>query len=159
MNISLSCIKASASWVACFALLITASCSQHSSVADSSKWREINRVDVFYRSFSQLAPVRFTRDDIQRSASTKVTLRGKEEISDMLDSIALRCAPASDVSDSEMDLYVLIRAYGRGIQPREWKASPFHFYDSAVGKVCTLKIEDRERLSAVIEAVSGPKSK
>lgn len=157
---SLRCIRALVLGLMVPAAFLISGCSPSSPSSPSSpklsspEWRGIDRLEIYYRGFSQLAPVKFYEEDLVRSASTRVVLEGGKDIAEVIEDLSLPCSPVSDVGEGDMDLYVLIRGFERNGRSREWKASPFHFYDSAVGKVCTFRLEDRERLSAAIQTAA-----
>lgn len=137
-------------------VLMLVGCAKDSSPTAASKHMDVDRVEIFYRSYSQLSPVRFSERDLQEATTKKIVLMDGNAISEISRRVALPCREAKDVANKDMDVYILIKKYYKGIDVGTWKASPFHFYDSLDGDVvCMLDLKSRNRIVAAIREESG----
>ncbi|QGH66505.1 hypothetical protein GHV42_13385 [Xanthomonas oryzae pv. oryzicola] len=130
-------------------------CSHGSADEVKKKWTAAERLDFFYRESDETAPLRFSEDEMLSAASFKGYVTKESELSRFIGGLSGACDAVSEPSEEQMDLHVLIKAYGKNDKEMRWKASPFHFYDSTVGKVCVLKPQDSERLSALMQKLLG----
>ncbi|WP_152640469.1 hypothetical protein [Xanthomonas sp. MUS 060] len=119
-----------------------------------SKWESAERIDLFFKEFDQTSLFTFSENDIERNDNFKVLLSSKNEIIELIKNLSKACDVASDMKEEQMDLYLLIKGHGPNKQEMTWKSSPFHFYDSNIGKICVLKSKDRERISQLIHKFS-----
>ncbi|MFA1261343.1 hypothetical protein ACDI97_07935 [Xanthomonas axonopodis pv. fascicularis] len=138
-------------------LVTLIACSHGSADEVMKKWAAAERLDFFYRESGETAPLRFSEDEMLSAASFKGYVTKESELSRFIGGLSGACDAVSEPSEGQMDLHVLIKAHGKNDEEMRWKASPFHFYDSTVGKVCVLKPKDSERLSALMQKLSAAK--
>ncbi|MEB1609817.1 hypothetical protein VDQ74_07915 [Xanthomonas campestris pv. campestris] len=156
MNIS---SKKYAKFKLLFGVILAAliACSQESADEVVKTWTAAEKLDFFYRGFDETAPLRFSEDEMLSAASFKGYVTKESELSRFIGGLSVACDAVSEPSEAQMDLHVLIKAHGKNDEEMRWKASPFHFYDSTIGKVCVLKPKDSERLSALMQKLSAAK--
>ncbi|MCC8474068.1 hypothetical protein LN458_08710 [Xanthomonas arboricola] len=142
-----------------FGVVLTAliACAQGSVDNFVKTWAAAEKLVFFYRGFDETAPLRFSEDEMLSAAKFKGYVTKGSELSRFIGELSGGCDAVSEPSEEQMDLRVLIKAHGRNDKEMRWKASPFHFYDSTVGKVCVLKPKDSERLSALMQKLSAAK--
>ncbi|MCC8688783.1 hypothetical protein [Xanthomonas campestris] len=138
-------------------LMALIACSQASVDEGAKTWTAAEKLYFFYRGFDETAPLRFSEDEMLSAASFKGYVTKESELSRFIGRLSGECEAVSEPSEEQMDLHVLIKAQGKNDEEMCWKASPFHFYDSTVGKVCVLKPRDSERLSALMQKLSAAK--
>ncbi|MBO9746656.1 MULTISPECIES: hypothetical protein [Xanthomonas] len=142
-----------------FCVILTAliACAQGAVENVVKAWATAEKLDFFYRGFDETAPLRFSEDEMLSAAKFKGYVTKESELSRFIGELSGACDAVGEPSEEQMDLHVLIKAHGKNGKEMRWKASPFHFYDSTVGKVCVLKPKDSERLSALMQKLSAAK--
>lgn len=115
------------------------------------KPRSIDRLEIYYRSFSQLNPVSYSEEDLAMVAPVRLNVTDPELVDGIVKAISLSCEEVAGVSEGKMDVYLLIRKFRGERAAGYWKASPFHFYASANGsQVCRLDRTHRDSIEKII---------
>lgn len=132
-------------------VLIWAICLLPGCSSPSNKSADIDdsadRVEVYYRDFDTLAPIRYSEEALIRSATFKAVLTDRKSIEAIQELTTLPCIVEQGVSKDQVDRYLLVREYSKEELTRTWAASPFHFLEwPGSDRPCKLKPTDREAL-------------
>lgn len=92
--------------------------------------------EIFFRAFDATSIFQLDEEAISRSPGLKRDVEDRERIRGIVSMLDLPCE-ASSFDPARMDLRLLTGFEG-GDGDRTWKASGFHYYDSSIGRVCTL---------------------
>lgn len=135
-----------------------AGCNRQATVEQASN--NYSAVEVYYRNFSSLAPVSYSRNDLTDFAEVKFRLDDQKAVARLNKIIPAQCAEAHEPTKSSLDYYLIIRFFAAGELKKELSASHLHFIQngSAPGRMCRLSARDRERLADWIET-HAPKNR
>lgn len=123
------------------------------STADSEASVSVDRIEVYYRDFDTLAPIRYSTEQLIRSATLKTVVTDRRLINSIHKATALSCIVDATVSKDQLDMYLLVREYNNEELTRTWTASRFHFLEWPGNSThpCKLKLSDREELEQLLE--------
>ncbi|WP_145985513.1 hypothetical protein [Marilutibacter maris] len=144
------------------ALLMTVLCLMGCSpeASDPEPGLLVDRVEIYYRDFDALAPIRYSTEDLIRSASFRAVVIDKGEIRDINRLISLSCEADQEVKRDQVDVYLLVREYVSGELVGTWAASRFHFYEwPGNGHPCKLNPASRDALKDALAGMSGHKER
>src|SRR3546814_7267241 len=109
------------------ALIVLNGCGNSS----SNTLEPIDRLEVYSRDFSSLAPMSFSDEDLIRSAPIHVTTKNSSNIDGFIMATPTECIKDAGVNAQEMAVYFLIRKFKSVRWVGDLRTSPFKFDTSS----------------------------